>query len=118
MADQKSYLKQVDSGVVLSDAEAVEDTEGAIKSIEVQKQLEVENQDLQRKLFRLVNDNLRLLKPEFKYQELDEFWELQKQLHANDFKKREVEFDARLKQLDKIKVAREERLKELTGDKK
>jgi hypothetical protein len=118
MADQKSYLKQVESGVVLSDDQAINETERAISSVDVQKQLELENQELQRELFKVVNSHLRIIKPEFEYQELDEFWDLQRRLHENDFRKREVEFEARLAQLDKIRAAREDRLKELTGGKK
>lgn len=118
MADEASYLKQVESGVILNNPDAVSDAQKALEDMQKQKQLELENQELQKKLFKIVNDNLRVLEPKNQYETVEEYWDIYKKVHANDFSKKMVEFEARLRQLDKVIKAREERVQEVTGGKK
>lgn len=118
MADEKSYLKQVDSGVVRSNPEAIKEALMALDDAKKQKELEIQNQELQKKLYKVVNENLRVLEPKSEFEKLDEYWILYKQIHANDFEKRFVEFDSKLRQLDKMIKVREERVAEMMGDTK
>lgn len=115
MADKKGYMKQVESGVV-SNPDVIVEANKALLDMRLQKQLELDNQLLQKRLFDVVSNNLRVLEPKSEFEKLDEYWDVYKQLHANDFAKKMVEFDARLGQLDKAIAAREERVRELTGD--
>lgn len=116
MADEKSYLKQVESGKVKTDEEVIEQAEAALRDMEYQGELEERNWDAQEKLYQVVNNNIRVLNPEHEYQKVDEFWELQRELHTIAHERSKIQHDGTMRQIAKAISEREKQLKDLKGE--
>lgn len=115
MSDEKSYLKQLDSGSTNKE-QALKDAELAVEEIKKTLKWELDGFELQRKLYELVKGKNALVKPEFVYQQDDEYWRVQEKVMAINFEKQEFEHQKKVYQIEKTLKIREDSLKELKGD--
>lgn len=116
MADEKSYLAQLESGKVQSNDEAIEQAEAALRDMEYQQELEVKAWEAQEKVYVVVNNNIKVLNPEHEYQKLQEFWDAQKELHTISHERSKIAHDVQMRQLEKAVNARKEEIKVLKGE--
>jgi hypothetical protein len=76
----------------------------------------IKERELQHKLNVIVMDNLKPLTMTFEYQNVPEYWELQKEFTSLALKRKLIDYDMRIEQIKKAIEAKEKNIKELKGE--
>ena len=111
--NEQEYLTQLNSGKIRNKEAMITEHEELLRLHKLSYGWLVEEMEIQKELFNIINNNSKPCKLEFEYQKNEDYWKCQKSLRQIDFNRKMEEKKTNINRLSSILKIKEEELKRI-----